>query len=89
MINWRRPGWTWLANTAEFAVVAFAAALLAAWQDAPSHDLAAVDWPRALSRGGYEALGVILYAVVGLKVPNRTASWLRTVVAKPHDSTGR
>lgn len=85
-INWKWPGWTWLANTAEFAGVAFAAALLAAWQDAPQHDLAAVDWGHALSHGGYEALGVVLYAVVGLKVRNRTASWLRSVVAKPRDS---
>lgn len=85
-INWKWPGWTWLANTAEFAGVAFAAALLAAWQDAPQHDLEAVDWGHALSHGGYEALGVILYAVVGLKVRNRTASWLRSVVAKPRDS---
>ena len=81
-LNFSWPGWTWLEHTAEICGVAFAVTLYGNWQTAPSHDLGAIDWPHALSQGGYEALGALLLAIVSLPVKNGTASFLKNVVAR-------
>ena len=82
-INWSWPGWTWLKSTAEVVLVTFGLTLYSAWQDSTSPDITEVNWAAALRHGSYYAVGVVLYAVVGLKISNNGAwSWLKNVVAR-------
>lgn len=80
-INWKLPGWTWAKNTAEVAGVTFAVTLYGAWQSAPTPDLLSIPWKHALSMSGYEVVGVVLYAIVSLRIPNGTFSRIKNVVA--------
>ena len=80
-INLKQPGLVWLLHTAEVAGIVFVATIYAAWQASPSPDLLSIPWAQALSHGGYEALGVVLYSIVSLTVKNGTASLNPRVIA--------
>lgn len=83
-LNW--PGWTWLAHTGENAAVAFCATLAAAFAGQGVTGISGINWPDALDIAAYAALGVILAAVIALRVKNGTASFNPNVVAKAADA---